>query len=356
MKKFIVAVLSLLSVALMFSQEDLQVLALVKLKGSESITVKELKTRVGMIEKQRGVKTTSADREKVLDAVIQEKLVAQAAYKSGIAISDSTVDRYFISQFTQAPGVSERELEDELRKQTGMNLEKYVRENLGIGVAEMKAYLKNQLAAQQYVIQKNQSKLQSIAPSDSEIRAFYELNKASFVWTDMAKLFVVMVPKNKDIEKARVKALELLKSYKEKKKTQSELTVESRKENSSFQAGEVLVNKTQQSAGELGLSYEQLLELFKHESGYISEVIEHPDAFIFCSVIKKYAAKMLSIDDVVQPESTVVVYEYIRNALSQRKQMEFLASAAADAAKELDTKANVDRKKTGKALEKLLNW
>lgn len=356
MKRIIVAAFSFLFVTGVFAQEDLQVLALVKLHKSETITVKELKTRVAMIEKQRGVKTTAADREKVLDALIQEKLVSQAAYKEGISVSDSTVDRYFISQFTQSPSVSERELEEELKKQTGMSMEKYVRENLGISVSEMKAYLKNQLAAQQYVIQKNQGKLQGISPSDSEIRAFYELNKASFVWTDMAKLFVVMVAKGKDTEKARVKANELLKSYKNKKKSASEIAVESRKEGSSFQAGEVLVNKTQSSAGELGLSYEKLLDLFKHQAGYITEVIEHPEAFIFCGVIKKYAAKMLSIDDVVQPESTMVVYEYIRNALSQRKQMEFLATAAAESAKALDTKANVDRKKTGKALEKLLSW
>ena len=74
------------------------------------------------------------------------------------------------------------------------------------------------------------------------------------------------------------------------------------------------------------------------------------------SVIKKYDAKMLGISDLFQPETTVTVYDYIRSSLTQQKQQIYLNNAATNVAKELHTAENVDMKKTGAALDKLLDW
>ena len=54
MKRFAIALFALFMSAAVFAQSDLQVLAVVKLNKNESITVKKLKTRVEMYEKQRG--------------------------------------------------------------------------------------------------------------------------------------------------------------------------------------------------------------------------------------------------------------------------------------------------------------
>ena len=75
-----------------------------------------------------------------------------------------------------------------------------------------------------------------------------------------------------------------------------------------------------------------------------------------CQIIKKYEAKMLSLSDVVQPETTITVYDYIKQTLGQQKQMEYLTAAAQEVANELDVESNVERKKQGEALTKLLNW
>ena len=65
---------------------------------------------------------------------------------------------------------------------------------------------------------------------------------------------------------------------------------------------------------------------------------------------------MLGISDLVQPETTVTVYDYIRSSLTQQKQQLYLSNAANELAKELHTSENVDMKKTGAALDKLLDW
>ena len=69
MKRFAVAFLALFMCAALFAQNDLQVLAVVKLNKNESISLKQIKTRVEMYEKQRGSVLSVDDRKKVLDGI-----------------------------------------------------------------------------------------------------------------------------------------------------------------------------------------------------------------------------------------------------------------------------------------------
>ena len=71
---------------------------------------------------------------------------------------------------------------------------------------------------------------------------------------------------------------------------------------------------------------------------------------------KKYDAKMLAIGDVVQPDTTVTVYDYIRGNLTQQKQMQYVQYAAQQLADSLNTSENVEMKKKDAALDKLLSW
>ena len=65
---------------------------------------------------------------------------------------------------------------------------------------------------------------------------------------------------------------------------------------------------------------------------------------------------MLSLSDIVQPETTVTVYDYIRSNLAQQKQMAFVQTAAQEITDSLYKPEYVEEKKTGAALDKLLNW
>lgn len=343
---------------LAFSQSDLQVLAIIKLNKTDSITVKQLKTRVESYQKQRGSPLSVEDRKKVLEAMIQEKLVTQAATKAGLNITDSMVDQYFLQSVSQTLGknVTQSEFEELVKQQTGQSLDEYMKVQSGMGVQDYKAYLKSQLMAQQYILSQRQEELKQISPSDEEIRAFYELNKTSFVWTDMLKMFLVIVPKGKDAAKAKATCQTVYDDLKNKKRSISQITVDGKKEGSLYQAGDLLINKNQMSAGQLGVSYAELLELFKKDVGFISNITEQDTNFQFFSVMKKYNAKMLELVDIVKPETTTTVYDYIRQTLGQQKQMEYLTQAATEIAKTLDTEANVERKKKDSELDKLVNW
>lgn len=360
MKKIILAFMMLLvTTGLAFAQTtDLQVLAVVKYNKSESITVKQVKLRVNAYEKQMGRKLAAEDRKKVLDSLIEEKLMLQAASKAGISIPDSTVDQYFAQGMSQQLGanVTEKELAELVKKTQGITLDEMLTQQVGMTIPEYKAYLKNQLTIQQYVVQSKQNDLQKIAPSDDEIRAFYEGNKASFVQTDMVKLFMIIVPKDGSPDTALTKMNDLRNKYVENKITADQLSVQSKVEGSGYQAGELLLPKTEASAMSIGMKYQNLLVLFAQKEGFISDIQETDQDYRLLKVMEKYDAKMLAISDVVQPGTTITVYDYIRSNLGQQKQMQFIQVAAQELATSLNTSENVEWKKSGDALTKLLTW
>ena len=341
-----------------FAQSDLQALTVVKYNKSESITVKQLRSRCEIYEKQMGRKLSVDEKKTVLKSLVEEKLILQAAQKSGISIPDSAVDQYFLQGMSQQVGanVSEKDLNDLIKKAYGITLDQFLQQSVGMNTAEYKAYLKNQLIAQQYIVSQKQAEIAKVAPTDEEIRSYYEGNKASFVWNDMAKIFMVIVPKASDPDGAKLKLNDLRNKYVGKKMTSDQIIVQSKLENSGYQAGEVLIPKTEASAMSLGMPYQNLLTLFAQNEGFVSDLQETSEDYRFVSVGKKYDAKMLSISDVVQPDTTVTVYDFIRSNLSQQKQMAFVQTAAQEITDSLYKPEYVEEKKTGAALDKLLNW
>ena len=343
-----------------FAQSDLQPLAIVKLNKnkSETVTVKQVKSRVLPYEKQLGRKLTVDERKQVLNTIIEEKLMLQAAVQDGISIPDSAVDQYFVQGMSQQLGVnvSEKELDDIVKQTQGMSLDELLQKQVGMNKVDYKATLKNQLMIQQYVVKAKQAEIQAVAPTDEEIRAFYDSNKASFVWNDMMKSFLVIVQKGDNIDAARQKANDLRNQLKDGKITNDQLVAKSKEENSGFQAGDLLLQKTEAIAARLGYAFADLRDLFGQKEGFITDIKETSQDFRFFKISKKYDAKMLAIGDVVQPDTTITVYDYIRGNLGQQKQMQYVQMAAQQLANSLNTPENVDMKKKDAALDKLLSW
>ena len=360
MKKIVLAFTMFLATAgIAFAQADLQPIVTVKLGKSETITLKQLKSRVGLFEKQNGKKLTLDERKSVLEAFVEEKLILQAAAKAGHSIPDSNIDQYFLQTMMQQVGVpfsSEKELDDIILQTQGVTLDQFLKNQLGISKAEYKSYMKNQLISQNYVVSQRQAELQKIGPTDEQIRAFYEANKASLVWTDMMKIFAIAVPKGSNPEQAKLTANDLRNKIVDKKLTSEQALVQSQKPDAGYQAIEGVIQKNETYAMQLGIPLQTLLTMFNQKEGFVSDIQETESDYRVFVMKKKYEAKMLSISDVVQPETTMTVYEYIRQNLANQMQSLYLQNAANEIAKSLNTPENVEYKKTGDALTKILNW
>ncbi len=361
MKKFIVlACMTLCALSFASAQNDLQPLVTIKLNKTESITLKQLKDRVATYEKQTGMSNFTVEQKReILDSMIDEKLVVQAATQAGISVTDSMVDQAFLQSISAQVGTSitEEQFATIVREQSGMSLDEYFNLQVGMDLDEYKEYFKSQLIAQQYVLATRQTELQQNSNvTDAEIRSFFEINKSSFVQNDILKLFLVVVPKGNDTAAAKALANDLHDELKSNKTTMDALRLRMQQPNSLFQAGDMYLSKGTMAAQQLGMDYETLLSLFTRNVGHFDDVSETQSDFQFYVIQDKYDAKLLSLDDVVQPDTTVTVYEYIRSQLAQQKQANAFATVVAEVTESLRTSSNYQMLKTDSALNTLLNW
>lgn len=349
------------------AQNLMQTLAVVKYTDSETVTVKEVKDLVDSQEKEAKRKLTPKEREVLFETVINQKLVLQAAKKANVVVQDSEVDQVFLQNISQQLGLpriySEKELNDLVMQQKKMSFDKFVKEETGLSIQDVKKnIIKPSLIGQRYILMQNQDELKKVIATDKEIRDYYELNKANFTRPDSLKIFLVVVPKldpstKKENPNAKTKIEALLADLKSGKTNVDKLRTEgSDPQKSGFGSGNGFIMKTQQNAMQLGISYEQLLGMFDKDLNKPSEVIENAQSYQFYVILEKYPFKTLELSDVVRPDSTQTVYETLRAMVTNQKQMQFLAQAQQTMVKTLNTPENVQRKKTGEELTKALSW
>lgn len=354
---FLLSVLSLFC-SLLYAQVDLQPIAEVKLLKREPITLGQLKLQVSALERGYGMKLSIEERRKVLDGIINERLLRQAAEKEGIKISDSQVNEYFNNMLSQQVGypITEAEFAKRIETDRKQTLNEFMKDQTGMGITESKEFLRGQIAVQVYVGQKKGADLGKIAgPTDSEIRSRYDMNKQNYIRPDTVKIFLVVVPKQKNTQAEKGK-IDAIKAKIEKNIKAMEDIKKDSGEESGYFADFIYVAKNQLAAQQMGISMEELADIFKQKINYISPVTEVSNNFRFFVVMEKLDVKILTLSDVIDPSQTVTVYEHIRQGLTTEKQSIALQQAIQELTENLRIPANFKILKEDVALNKLLDW
>lgn len=334
-------------------QKDLQPLVTIKLNKTESITVKDLKARCELYKIQTGLVSFTTDQKlEILDSIINEKLVLQAAAKAGLALTDTQVNELYLNTIAQQVGqaISEADFAEVVRQQTGLSLDDFFMRQLGMNAADYKVYLKNQYLIQQYILLQKQAEIAAVSATDAEIRSYYDLNRSSFAQNDILKMFLVIVEKSK----GRAFADSLRNDFVNGTETQDTLRAKGKTGTVGFQAGDMYVSKNTTAAQQLGIDYNGLLQLFANPDGFVSAVTETENDYQFYKISTHYDAKLLTLSDVVTPDSTTTVYEYIREILTGQKQNEYFAVVTQEVTDELRTPANYQMLKKDSVLTTLL--
>ena len=342
-----------------FAQSALQPLAIVKLNGHEFVTLKELKDQVEAYQNQAQRKFSVEERKVILESIIDHKLIIQAAKKEGFTVADSIIDQNYVANISQIAGrqVTEKEFADYIRQTQGKSVDEYFMEKVNRNVAQYKEYLRNQYIAQQYVMEKKKSEIMAVQPTDADIKNFYELNKGKMIWNDMLRMFLVSVPKNGNPEAAKSKITKMMTDYTAGKLTADSMRIAMKNKTAQdYIAGDMMIEKTETYAAILGVSFTSVLEIFNEPVNKVSELKETDGDYQFYVILEKYNAKMLGLSDVVQPGTTLTVYEYIKMNLTQQMRSAALLKAIQDISVSLNIPENVERKKTGAELDKILSW
>jgi parvulin-like peptidyl-prolyl isomerase len=321
--------------------------ATVRLNKTEAITLRQLQKRYELYERQievltrLGISTPKKTPDQILDDLIAEKLILQAAENERIDITQQELDR-FIQQ-------SKRELQAQLKRMpTDQEFQEIVERETGLTYPEWIQQKKNEMLFQKYVTQTRQDLLQKpvAEPTAEEIETVYQANKMSFVTPDMVRLKQIYIDtrglsSKEDLEDARRRAEEASRRLQNGEKFEDLVFEVSEDPESKSRAGDWGVLDRENKNARIFLGSEFFEALFRLSEGGTSGVLRSNVGYHIVRVIEKIDMRILKLDDRVPPDYNSSVREQIRVKLLQDKQAKYSQQVLLDLIEELKKKADI---------------
>ena len=318
--------LSSIIIVPVFPQAGFQPAAVVQLTRSEPITVAQLRVEVERLEASLGQTLNAQQRREVLDAMINERLVLQAAERDRVTISENELNQHINQLRAQmVPSLGGRQ-------PTDAEFAAAVRTQTGLEMPAFREQSRRQLIQQSYLFSQKRSMFEGIsAPSEAEIASMFNLTRSQFVRPDTVRLSVIQVPYGQDATarvRARQRIDELHREIGNSTARFNDAVTRSQAPNSGFVGGDFgYMPRNLEAVQRVGQDFVNLA--FSLGVGEISRVVEGPPGtgFQIVMVTESHAMRSLELGDILQPGAPVTVRAYIADVLMQERQMAVLAEA-----------------------------
>ena len=313
------------------AQADLQPAAIVKLVKTEQISVKQLKTQVEDAEKAEGRTLTPAERRMVLDVMINERLVLQAAERDKLIISEAEVNQQIQQMRAQLSQNLSRPITDAEFAQA-------VKNDSGLEFPAFREQVRRRYTLQKYLQEKKKAVFQSFqAPAEADIQNFYNVNKAQFVRPETVRISMIQIPLGKTAaEKAKAKTLaeQLVREIGSNPAKFDEAVIRSKTASPGYQGGDAGYLPRNPQALQL-VGQELLDTAFRLKQGEVSRLIENSQGYHILKITETYEMKNLTLNDIIQPGNLKTVREYITEGMTQDRQQSIIAKATQELVAEL---------------------
>jgi hypothetical protein len=362
-------------------QLDLQTVAKITLTKSEYIFVKQLRLEVERRSKLQEIPAEISElelRRMVLDAVISERLVLQAAERAGLSSPNSELEqRIQMIRASAGRPITDQEFSEGIEKQYGMSFsafQTYLREDLirqkyieqyivqaadkanagntvsdkdiekeiqglrdelaaqagrpptndefnevirrqGMDMTTLRTQVRRQLMVQKYLIS-----LAGGDPSEDDIQTMYNRNKARFIRPDTVSFDWIRIPfgANADAKtRARTQADALAKKIGSSSSVFNEESASAEGSNNSGSARYIQLSPEDPRLQQV-FGLELIDKALPLEENAVSGVIEGRQGFFIIKVTRKYRQANLTLDDVYRWGNPATVREIIKSQLQQR--------------------------------------
>jgi parvulin-like peptidyl-prolyl isomerase len=335
MKRTIFVILGFLTAVCVFSQANLQPAATVNLIRTEQITVGQLRTEVERMERAANRSLTHAERLQVLDEMVNQQLVLQAAERDRVNISENDVNR----QIQQLRNILVQQLG---RPPTEEEFAQAIMNESGLTVAAFREQLRRQMTIDNYIRTRRAPIFEAVRePTSNEILAEYNLQKSNFVRPETALIAMILVPYGPDAAsraRARETANRLLQEIASSGFDQ--VAARSVRPDSGYQAGNLGYIPRNPEARNL-LGQEFLDTAFSLRQGQVSRLIEGREGFQIINIKEYYPQTSLELDDIIQPGMPITVRSYIHNAMTTQRTQIARAQAIQEIVTELKARATI---------------
>ncbi|MDA3957659.1 peptidylprolyl isomerase [Oceanispirochaeta sp.] len=337
-KKILISILLLISTGL-FAQNSFvdKPVAIVKLTKTDVISQKKLAYNISLYEQQAGRALSKLEKEQVLQTLINQMLVYQAAERDNVTVSDEQVLLAGMNQMMQQTGqqLTEVQFKQIIKEQSGMDYETYAQT------------VRDQLILEKYVSEKKRDFLRtSSMPGTDEVELFYRQNEEKFLNPEMVKFSHIFFSTRgtaagdksqkreqadevyQQIVRGNAKFEEMVRKYSDDKA-------------SVVRDGDIgnFIDRGEKNISIFGRDF--LNTLFDLEIGKMSDVLESSQGYHIVIVNQHHKKTFLDLDDPVTPVETTTVRQYISNIISYQKKQKAFQQAAETVVKELTEEAEV---------------
>ena len=339
MKKIIIFSLILNYFPILFANAQDMAVATVRLEKTKPIFGKQLDKAIALVEMQQGKKLSISEKKKVLEQLVSQVLVVQAADADrSVTVNNDdirTAAMGFVSQQLQAVGaipagaiLTDTSQYKQMIEQQGMTVEEYEKN------------VRNQLLIEKYITSKNQAAFQAIKqPTVREIEAEYQRRISEFVvsdtvWFNQVFFDTSNAGKEKKAEKFK-QAREAHRRLVNSSVTFTELIdSESENETSRRQGGIVGPIRKGDKLTEQLYGSRFLDKVFDLRVGEVSSVLESNAGYHIVKITEKKTAQLLSKDD---PQ----VRQYLERLLYAKKYQLTFDRVSEEVIAELKKKATI---------------
>ncbi len=331
MKKSLFIFLLFLFAAIFLSAQDMAV-ATVRLEKTEPVSGRQLEQTIEAIEQQQGRSLSDSEKKEVLNQIIDQVLIIQAAEADrNVSITDKEIEQAgmrLLSQQLQSMGAIPPGA-----VLTDTQQYRQVIEQQGLSIEEYEKTIRNQLLAEKYITSSDQAAFQSISPaSEDELNAEYQRRVSEFVVSDSVWFNHIFFNTNDlSVSDSRVKndtAREVHRRLMNTSATFAELVGSESEDNVSKARGGLIgpVMKGDAVAEQL-YGNDFMAKVFTMNVGDISDVLKSNVGYHIVQITEKKAAQLLPKED---PEVRSYLEQILYAAKYQQKFDEVTQSTLAE--------------------------
>ncbi|MEJ2664168.1 MAG: peptidyl-prolyl cis-trans isomerase [Spirochaetia bacterium] len=321
--------------------------ASVYLNESEIISQNQFKQIITLFETNYKRKLTADERKKLLNKLIDEKLIIQAAKKAHIVVTDTEINA-MVNQYIE--NIS-RQLNRKITKNDFVTLLK----KQGKSLNEFEDEVRKMKLADKYVRKAKRSYFQNIAaPSNTEVEDYFNNHRKDFTSPEMIRfkhIFINLQGLNaQEKNDARAKAEEIDNKLKNGGSFDDywEIFDSSGQKKIGTMVPALLRRDDENSKKIFGADF--FNKLFSLQEKQVSNVLTSNVGYHIVFVLEKIPFKTLNLDDKIPPQNAMSVRQYIKAYLTQLKQAQNLQKAIEETTNELRKEADI------KIWEENLSW
>jgi len=342
MKKRLLLVFIFILIGLYGFTEIDPAVARLKLTRVEIITRKQLKDKIEQFEKAARTSLTAAQKEQILNNLVDTKLLLQAADRDNIRVSQAEIEAMIESTKQQvavqtglSPKMTNADLELILKQQeVGLSWETFIEQ------------ITENLKVRNYIQKDQMALFQAVPrPTDEEIQGFYDANRKVFVFPDMVKFKQIVIRTQglnaDDAAKAKKRVDEIFRELENGASFDKyqEIFLEGSRTLIGGISFETWQRDDQRKPVEYGKAY--FNSLFKMTEGTRSQVLKSNFGYHIIEIIENIPFSVLGLDDKIPPPRVITVRDYIADGLFNTKNNEVFQKATQEAVAKLQKEAEI---------------